>query len=251
MSARFSPSNQPVALVPDDFVVPSSASKRQSIKVDMTSVPAYRRHLGGCWLARDIPRAHAIAIWPLVIGPSKSWRRASIHAQATSTPLICRSIARGDLRDQPSAASPAAIPIEYASPSRRTVPRVPSLGASGRRPRACCEPSKGPASGTLTKSADRSVPGHVFSTLNSRPNPTLLRSLSHQSAQRMGELRQSRLGGQWTVFDCFAATAHGVRIAVEPLLDRFQNVLVLPSRYAPLVAGRAFRFQRATGAELD
>ena len=37
-----------------------------------------------------------------------------------------------------------------------------------------------------------------------------------------------------------ATPAHGHRIAVEPLLNRFDNVLVLPSRNAPLVARPAF-----------
>src|SRR6266403_2244338 len=50
------------------------------------------------------------------------------------------------------------------------------------------------------------------------------------------------------MLDRLAASAHRLRIFIEPSLRCFKNVLVLPSRNAPLVARRAFRFQRAIRA---
>jgi hypothetical protein len=51
--------------------------------------------------------------------------------------------------------SPAAIPIEPAAPPQLTVPRVPSLNASGSPPLRASRSSIGPASGTLNTSCRR------------------------------------------------------------------------------------------------
>ena len=49
------------------------------------------------------------------------------------------------------------------------------------------------------------------------------------------------------VLDRLAPLAHGLRVRVEPALHRVQQVLVLPSRDAPLRPCRALRFERTLG----
>src|SRR6516162_4482188 len=50
------------------------------------------------------------------------------------------------------------------------------------------------------------------------------------------------------VLDRLAPRAHRIRIAIEPLLRLLKHVLVLPTRYAPLLACRAFGLERAAAA---
>jgi hypothetical protein len=58
----------------------------------------------------------------------------------------------------------------------------------------------------------------------------------------------ARSGSPSCYFRHLAPCAHRVRIAIEPLLHLFKHVLVLPARYAPLLACRAFGFERAAAA---
>src|SRR3974390_2569916 len=51
--------------------------------------------------------------------------------------------------------------------------------------------------------------------------------------------------------DRLAAPSHGLRVLVEAPLDGLQNVLVLPARNPPLLAGRAARLERTMLARLS
>jgi len=84
----------------------------------------------------------------------------------------------------------------------------------------------------------------------------------HDPGQIIGENREGHLGGYfWKRFsqkmrcphagfhgaermlDCLPPLPHGLRVVVEAPLHLFQNVLVLPARDPPLLAGRAASFK--------
>ena len=52
------------------------------------------------------------------------------------------------------------------------------------------------------------------------------------------------------MLNSFTANPHGLRIFIEPLLHRFDNMLVLPSRNAALFARGAFGFDCAAAARI-
>ena len=51
------------------------------------------------------------------------------------------------------------------------------------------------------------------------------------------------------MLDALAALAHGLRVLVEPALDGFENLLMLPTRDAALLARGAERLHGAVRAE--
>ena len=63
----------------------------------------------------------------------------------------------------------------------------------------------------------------------------------HQKVRRA----HPELQGSECMLHGAAPHRHDIRIAVQPVLDRFQNRLVLPALNAALLAGGALFFQRA------
>jgi hypothetical protein len=67
------------------------------------------------------------------------------------------------------------------------------------------------------------------------------------SCQKVGR-SHPRFGGPERMFDGLTADAHAIGRAVQPLLHRINDGLVLPTLYAALLSGRALGLERAARA---
>src|SRR6266566_4800851 len=80
-------------------------------------------------------------------------------------------------------------------------------------------------------------------------NPLESSNLLSQPVRRMPDpVAHAHLQRAERMLDRLAACTHRLRIFIEPSLRCFENVLVLPSWNAPLLARRTFRLQRAIRA---